>query len=101
MMKQTRYRGTEFTKTPRPDCEYFPVKLLANIRVDKPHRLVSVNDGVNFAVSFLDICGNPSNYFHKANGNFFPAYRTILIIIFRKTVSTLLLDVSCQTWRAI
>ena len=34
--------------------------------VDKPHRLVSVSDSVNFAVSFLDICGNPSNYFHKA-----------------------------------
>lgn len=66
MMKQTRYRGTEFTKTRILDCEYFPVKLLANIMVDKPHRLASVSDSVNFAVSFLDICGNPSNYFHKA-----------------------------------
>lgn len=68
-MKQTRYRGTEFTKTRRlysVYCEYFPVKLSANIMVDKPHRLVSVSDSVNFAVSFLDICGNPSNYFHKA-----------------------------------
>ena len=65
-MKQTRYRGTEFTKTRRLDCEYSPVKLLANIMVDKPHRLLRVSDSVNFAASFLDICGNPSNYFHKA-----------------------------------